>query len=323
MQRGAIASARQSLEEGCEAALPARYRCRAERNCFRASSRWRCWRRACSLSSRQIADRAPKRRKARPSVPVTAAPVVLKTVPVRLLAIGNVEPYTTVAIKARVDGQIVAVKFKEGDEVAQGRGAVRDRSRGRSRPASGRRRRTCSRTRRCSTARASRRSATRTCCGKKFISPDAYEQVRDQRRRPPPRRSRADEAAIESAEAAARLLHDPRAGHRLRRQDHDPAGQPGEGQRHQPAGHDQPGRADLRVVLGARAEHRRRSAATRRTASCKVQAALAQLGASAGRRQAVVHRQHRRHRRPARSSSRPSSRTPTRRCGPASSSTSC
>jgi len=55
-----------------------------------------------------------------PAVPVTAAPVVTKTVPVRLSAIGNVEPYTTVALKARVDGQIVSVRFKEGEEVRQG-----------------------------------------------------------------------------------------------------------------------------------------------------------------------------------------------------------
>ena len=54
------------------------------------------------------------------AVPVTTAPVILKTVPVRLYAIGNVEPYTTVAVKARVDGQLVSVRFKEGDEVRQG-----------------------------------------------------------------------------------------------------------------------------------------------------------------------------------------------------------
>jgi len=54
------------------------------------------------------------------AVPVTAAAVVSKTVPVRVYAIGNVEPYTTVAVKARGDGQIVSVHFKEGDEVRQG-----------------------------------------------------------------------------------------------------------------------------------------------------------------------------------------------------------
>lgn len=54
------------------------------------------------------------------AVPATVASVVAKSVPVRIYAIGNVEPLTTVAIKARVDGQIVAVKFAAGDEVKQG-----------------------------------------------------------------------------------------------------------------------------------------------------------------------------------------------------------
>ncbi|HET9669730.1 MAG TPA: efflux RND transporter periplasmic adaptor subunit [Casimicrobiaceae bacterium] len=54
------------------------------------------------------------------AVPVTVAKVVSETIPVRLRAIGNVEAYTTVAVKARIDGQIVAVHFKEGDEVHKG-----------------------------------------------------------------------------------------------------------------------------------------------------------------------------------------------------------
>ena len=58
--------------------------------------------------------------KATPTVPVGVASVVAKSVPVRLRAIGNVEPFTTVAVKARIDGQIVAVHFKEGQEVHKG-----------------------------------------------------------------------------------------------------------------------------------------------------------------------------------------------------------
>jgi len=54
------------------------------------------------------------------SIPVTAAAVVARTMPVKLYAIGNVEPYTTVAVRARVDGQLVGVRFKEGDEVKKG-----------------------------------------------------------------------------------------------------------------------------------------------------------------------------------------------------------
>ena len=55
-----------------------------------------------------------------PAIPVTTAAVVAKDIPLRLYAVGNVEPYTTVSVKARVDGQIVGVKFREGEEVRQG-----------------------------------------------------------------------------------------------------------------------------------------------------------------------------------------------------------
>ena len=54
------------------------------------------------------------------AVPVVVAPVVRKTVPLRIQAIGNVEPYATVAIKARIDGQIVKVFFADGQEVVKG-----------------------------------------------------------------------------------------------------------------------------------------------------------------------------------------------------------
>jgi multidrug efflux system membrane fusion protein len=54
------------------------------------------------------------------AVPVLTAPVVAKTVPVRIQAIGNVEPYATVAVKSRVDGQIMKALFADGDEVREG-----------------------------------------------------------------------------------------------------------------------------------------------------------------------------------------------------------
>jgi len=62
--------------------------------------------------------------KARPrgpaAVPVTVVTAAQQNVPFRLQAIGNVEPLSTVAVKARVDGQIVEVNFKEGVEVRKG-----------------------------------------------------------------------------------------------------------------------------------------------------------------------------------------------------------
>jgi multidrug efflux system membrane fusion protein len=58
--------------------------------------------------------------KARPPVPVMVSKAVQKDVPVQVRAIGNVEPYATVAIKAQVNGQITRVHFREGDDVKKG-----------------------------------------------------------------------------------------------------------------------------------------------------------------------------------------------------------
>jgi len=58
--------------------------------------------------------------RAAPAVPVSVATVAQQTVAMRIQAIGNVEAYATVALKARVDGQIVALGFKEGQRVSKG-----------------------------------------------------------------------------------------------------------------------------------------------------------------------------------------------------------
>src|SRR5436853_659890 len=54
------------------------------------------------------------------AVPVTVVRVLQETVPVRVNAIGNVEAFSTVAVKARVDGQIVEVNMREGAAVKKG-----------------------------------------------------------------------------------------------------------------------------------------------------------------------------------------------------------
>jgi len=56
---------------------------------------------------------------AAPGVPVTAGTVAAQDVPVFLNGIGTVQAYNMVAIKSRVDGQIVKVDFKEGQDVKQ------------------------------------------------------------------------------------------------------------------------------------------------------------------------------------------------------------
>jgi multidrug efflux system membrane fusion protein len=54
------------------------------------------------------------------AVPVTVARVLQETVPVRITAIGNVEAFSTVQVKARVDGQITDVNVREGAAVKKG-----------------------------------------------------------------------------------------------------------------------------------------------------------------------------------------------------------
>ena len=53
-------------------------------------------------------------------VPVTVTTVEEKTVPVQLTAIGNVEAYSTVAVKSRVTGELKKVHFQEGQDVIRG-----------------------------------------------------------------------------------------------------------------------------------------------------------------------------------------------------------
>lgn len=54
------------------------------------------------------------------AAPVAVVAALQQTVPVRLQAIGNVEAYTSVSVKSRVDGQILEVQFREGQEVKKG-----------------------------------------------------------------------------------------------------------------------------------------------------------------------------------------------------------
>jgi membrane fusion protein, multidrug efflux system len=55
-----------------------------------------------------------------PAVSVVVGRVTQDTVPVQIAAIGNVEAYSTVSIKAQVSGELVGVHFTEGDSVRKG-----------------------------------------------------------------------------------------------------------------------------------------------------------------------------------------------------------
>src|SRR5579883_2767294 len=55
-----------------------------------------------------------------PLVPVTVATVQARDMPVIIRGLGNVQAYKTVAVKSRVDGQIVKIDFEEGQNVKAG-----------------------------------------------------------------------------------------------------------------------------------------------------------------------------------------------------------
>lgn len=56
----------------------------------------------------------------KPPASVTAGTVIQKTVPVQIRAIGNVEAYSTVAVKSQIGGELIRVHFKEGLDVKKG-----------------------------------------------------------------------------------------------------------------------------------------------------------------------------------------------------------
>jgi multidrug efflux system membrane fusion protein len=53
-------------------------------------------------------------------VPVKTGDVIQQNVPLQIDAIGNVEAYNTVSVKALVGGEVIGVHFKEGQDVRQG-----------------------------------------------------------------------------------------------------------------------------------------------------------------------------------------------------------
>jgi multidrug efflux system membrane fusion protein len=66
------------------------------------------------------AAEAPAPPRAQPAVPVVVAPTERKAIPIRLDAIGTVQPIAAVAVKSRVDGQVADVKVADGQAVQTG-----------------------------------------------------------------------------------------------------------------------------------------------------------------------------------------------------------
>jgi len=56
----------------------------------------------------------------KPPVPVTAATVIQKTIPVQINTISNVEAYSTVSVKSQIGGLLNHVHFREGQDVNKG-----------------------------------------------------------------------------------------------------------------------------------------------------------------------------------------------------------
>jgi membrane fusion protein, multidrug efflux system len=72
----------------------------------------------CGCGSKENASAA---KAASPAVPaVTVAMSRQQPVPIEINAIGNAQPYRTVQVKSMVDGQILRVDFKQGDDVRAG-----------------------------------------------------------------------------------------------------------------------------------------------------------------------------------------------------------
>lgn len=74
---------------------------------------------ATMLTLGACSTREPKQA-TKPPVPVKLAKVEQRTIPVQIRAIGNVEPYATVAVKAQVSGEVLKVHFTEGQDVKKG-----------------------------------------------------------------------------------------------------------------------------------------------------------------------------------------------------------
>ena len=69
---------------------------------------------ACSDSAAGRTPNTP------PPVPVTVSDAIEKVVPIQVTAVGNVQPLTSVGVKSQINGQILQVHFKEGQDVRQG-----------------------------------------------------------------------------------------------------------------------------------------------------------------------------------------------------------
>jgi multidrug efflux system membrane fusion protein len=75
---------------------------------------------ALALAGCSTNKAAPAARPAVPAAPVSVAQAVSKTVPLEIQAVGNVEAFSTVTVKAQIGGELTQVNFQEGTDVKKG-----------------------------------------------------------------------------------------------------------------------------------------------------------------------------------------------------------
>lgn len=75
---------------------------------------------AAALLSAACSDNSAKKKPEPPPVPVAIAKAETRDIPVSLRVVGRAEAFESVALKARIDGQVAAVLFTEGQHVNKG-----------------------------------------------------------------------------------------------------------------------------------------------------------------------------------------------------------
>src|SRR5438128_5256511 len=63
---------------------------------------------------------APAAKAAAPAAPVSVTQAVSKSVPLEIQAVGNVEAFSTITVKAQIGGELTQVNFQEGADVKKG-----------------------------------------------------------------------------------------------------------------------------------------------------------------------------------------------------------
>lgn len=70
--------------------------------------------------SRDASGTAKKQQSTKPDVPVVVTTAVQRDVPLQIKAIGKVQAYSTVSVKAQVAGELLSVHFTEGMDIKKG-----------------------------------------------------------------------------------------------------------------------------------------------------------------------------------------------------------